>query len=370
MRPNQSMVDAKKIMETLESKDLLVINLGGTISGKRNEQGRVDRLKGADIIGELDHAIQSGYTFDFWDEMLLENSSDLDPDTVWYKLSKQIFESRNRYKGVVIAHGANTASDTATALNFAFGPELDIPIVVVASQRHFGRVGSDAKRNVENAVTTAMEAYRQRLGEVFLLPGEDEVFRGCRGIKNSDSWFPIFQSPAAPPLAKITAHEIEFESHARKLRGDNDLVLSPSQPYLRSHFAMENVFTLRIHTGTPARALEVLLNDQDCKGIILYGFERGNVPNRFIPGIERAITKGVPIAVSTYFSEKRFRGQVPREDQNALQAGAVSAGDMTEVAAVIKFAHLLRQEDTSSSVELFNRAYTQDYVGEITIVPN
>lgn len=345
-----------------KEREVLLINHGGTISQKRDGEGVLHSLTAEGLADELPGEVKMSHNIHPLDVAPGINSSDITAEH-WTTLAREIKDKLNSCGSVVITHGTNTGTWTATALAFAFGRGLDTPMIVVSSQRHHGRAGSDALFNLDSAIRSAAEARRQNVAEVMVFSGmaSGHVLRGVRGVKKSDKGFEIFRSPGCEALAVVGAHEITYRPHA--LQADPN-----SEINLRPYFDMEGIEVVKIHVGLGTNGLLEKINEGRMKALILQTFEEGNVPTRFLRVVEEARKKSIPVIVSPQFTEEEFFKPVPVEEQNAVSTGAVSSGNMNPDAVLIKVGHLLAQEEYKNNSDLFQQGMAKSLVGERTVV--
>ena len=113
---------------------VLVLHTGGTI-------GMVDTPEGSApapgrLASELDVIIDGAHgelpPIDLVELDPLIDSSNATPDT-WCRIARLLAERRDDYRGIVVLHGTDTMSYTASALSFLL-PDFGKPVVVTGSQ--------------------------------------------------------------------------------------------------------------------------------------------------------------------------------------------------------------------------------------------
>ena len=121
--------------------------------------------------------------------------------------------------------------------------------------------------------------------------------------------------------------------------------------------------------GLPPDAVRAVLNSGTCRGLILRSLGTGNVPNRgplsLIPVITEATAGGIPVLVSTKFVGGFTRMSLYEPGQEALEAGAIPTGDLTDVAAQVKLMTGLGRE-IPTGAPLRDWIQT-DLAGELTV---
>ena len=95
----------------------------------------------------------------------------------WLELNALVHEvvARERAAGVVITHGTATLEETAYFLNLV--AKVDVPVVVVGSQRPFSGLSTDASMNLVGAVRVAASPEARGLGALVVLNDEIQAAR-------------------------------------------------------------------------------------------------------------------------------------------------------------------------------------------------
>jgi L-asparaginase len=266
--------------------------------------------------------------------LLNKDSTNMTPSD-WSKMAKAVYERMGPglgYQGFVIAHGTDTMHFSASALSFAFGPNLNVPIVFTGAQTDASVLHGDARINLIRAVRVALED----IAEVVITFG-DFVFRGCRTQKCDERRFRAFESPAFYPVADIT-ERILVHPIARRV--------SP-QPK-RIDFMPDfdsNIVQLSLIPGIRPDILRPLLNPDQCHGVVLQSYGAGNVPNEgdfsFEPFIREAKRMNIPIIIASQFPANSTLDTHYEPGVRAIEAGAIPTGNMTNAAATAKFQWVL-----------------------------
>src|SRR6266849_5921799 len=90
----------------------------------------------------------------------------------WLEINELVHQAveRERPDGVVLTHGTATLEETAYFLDLTL--KVDLPVVLVGSQRPANALGTDAGMNLLNAVRVAGTPEAARLGVRVLLHDE------------------------------------------------------------------------------------------------------------------------------------------------------------------------------------------------------
>src|SRR5262249_53368182 len=112
----------------------------------------------------------------------------------WKALVVQIETLVQEHKdlaGIVVTHGTASLEETAYFLNLTL--HVDLPVVVVGSQRPASALSTDAGMNLVNAIRTAAAANSRGLGVLVLL--NDEIHAAREVTKTSTYRLQTFRSP-------------------------------------------------------------------------------------------------------------------------------------------------------------------------------
>lgn len=320
-----------------DSKRICVINAGGTL-------GMVQR--GEQVIAPRDAAEFKAYftsldsiasSVEFINLFPPRDSINVFPDQ-WITIARYIYERRHDgFDGFVVAHGTDTMAYTASAVAFALGPQLRFPVVFTGAQTTPDVAYGDAHVNLYRACEVA----KKPIPEVVISFG-NFVYRAVRAQKKDDRRFDGFESPTYPPLAEITG---EINVRMELLRS---LPSKADDIELRADFE-RSVLIVPQFPGLEPAFFTHLLGDgdgrQSCKGVIVQTLGAGNVTNQapysFIPFVERAYQRGIPVIVTSQYPPDPGAHTKYTPAQAPIQAGAIHAGNMTLAAAVTKFRWVL-----------------------------
>jgi L-asparaginase len=282
------------------------------------------------------------------EELFNLDSGDMQPSH-WIAIAQRVHAglSRDDLAGIVVTHGTDTMSYTASALSFLLGP-LPRPVVLTGAQRPLADIRTDARANLIDATIGAT----LDVPEVVIAFGA-RLLRGCRTLK-IDAWaFDAFESPGAPPLVQLGVG-VSVASHVRRPGP-----LRPLDTRLE-----QRVLAVRVFPGLDPK-LVIGAVRAGVRGLVLEGYGTGNLPNlagsSLIPAIEEAAERGVPVVIVSQCA----RGHVDLERYEggaaAKWAGAIDGGDMTVEAAVAKLMVALGRYQDPGKVRGFMLA---DVAGE------
>ncbi|MEA2976411.1 MAG: L-asparaginase [Alphaproteobacteria bacterium] len=382
-------------------KNVCLIYTGGTIGMERDRSGADEVLIPGDATNFLDRLKARDEAFAIakihYLPLMSKDSTNIVPadwtqmaEVIYALLQKKSFnfsqplvetgatEAFNKLLGVdfdgfVIAHGTDTMHFSSSALAFAFGKNLNLPVVFTGAQTapdvHYG----DARVNLLRALKVAT----QELAEVVVAFGEF-IFRGCRVQKKDEKRFDAFEAPAEFPIGYITEDILLSEFAVRRKANPGPLSFSP-------RFA-DGIVQISLIPGLrPELLLPIILEGDKrseharCKGVVLQSFGAGNVPSEgdfsFQKFIERAVKEEIPVVIASQFPANSTLESQYAPGKRAVAAGAIATANMTNAAATVKFRWVLHQiEDRlanrtlerSDKLAEIRKMMNTSYVGELT----
>jgi L-asparaginase len=279
------------------------------------------------------------------------DSGDMQPSH-WIAIARAVHAAiaRNDVRGVVVVHGTDTMSYSASALAFLLGP-LPKPVVLTGAQRPLGDIRTDARSNLIDATIGATLAVPE-----VLVAFNAKLLRGCRTLK-VDAWaFDAFASPGCAPLVDLGVG-VSVASHVR-----TPSALRPLETALEPR-----VLAVRVFPGLDPK-LVIGAARAGVRGLVLEAYGTGNLPHlegsSLIPAIEECAERGVPMVIVSQCA----RGHVDLERYEggaaAKWAGAIDGGDMTVEAAIAKLMIGLARFD---DMEDLRNWMGDDVIGERTL---
>ncbi len=262
-------------------------------------------------------------------EVKIEILDDIDSSNVtpkhWEKWLARFKSLYNKFDGFVITHGTDSMVYSSSAFSFALG-QTEKPIVFTGSQRPLTHIRTDARDNLINAIEISCRGPK----EVSICFG-NRLLRANRAIKLSASDYVAFESFNFPHLAKIG---LEIEGVAEKQA-------KGGKPMWHSDFK-EGVFCFKIFPGLSADIIRSALQSKACEGIVLEAYGSGNVPSlepTVLNIIEDAEALKKPVIIVSQCPHGRVDLDLYECGIKAKKAGAISGGDMTREASIVKLMH-------------------------------
>lgn len=300
--------------------------------------------------------------------LMSKDSTNIVPSD-WTLMAQAIYERRDKgYKGFVVAHGTDTMHFSSSALAFAFGKHLNFPIVFTGAQTTPEVAHGDARVNLLRALKVACED----IAEVVVSFGEF-IFRGCRVQKKDERRFDAFDSPAEFPLGYITEDIVLGNLVKRRKKRPRHAI--DFQP----HFG-NGIVQFSLIPGLKSDLLLPVLYDNRCKGLVLQSFGAGNVPNAgeysFKNFIECATQLNKPVVIASQFPANSTLSSAYEPGVEAVKAGAIPTGNMTNAAATVKFRWVLHQVQQEiqngiltevNKIKRISEIMNESLVGEVTV---
>lgn len=325
---------------------ILLMTTGGTIASRQGAEGLEP---GGPKELEQGLGILSAYYHVGLRDIFCLDSSNIRPEE-WQAIACAVYEEREKWDGIVIAHGTDTMAYTASAVTFML-PGIDIPVVFTGSQLPMGHMLSDAPDNLRTAFAMAASG----------VPGvfvafDRKVMLGCRAVKVRASGFSAFESINAGYVARVTD---------RGLTLNEDCLPACTGPAALRTEISKNVFLLKLTPGLSPEIFDALAN-MGYRGVVIEAFGLGgiNVLNRGLQGIRQAVERGISVVVTTQCLYDSANLRVYQVGNRLLDMGVIQGWDMTSEAAMTKLMWALGQGMTPEEIK---KLFEISIAGEITV---
>ena len=321
-------------------KKILLIHTGGTIGMIKDKDSGVLKPDSfynsvSKIIPELSNIADIKTEIPF-----LVDSSELNSKH-WGMIADLIGKYVETVDGVVITHGTDTLTYTASALSFML-QNLPIPVVLTGAQKPLSELRTDAKSNLINAIELATCGVNEV--SIFF---DDKLMRGNRTIKKHINHFDAFDSPNYPLLGKVG---IDIEIYGDYLLKKNGI------------FHIFNKFdhSIAIFKTFPGCSTEYFTPNKDIRAIVLIAYGAGNIPlkdNDLYDKVKKWINEGKIVALLSETKAGKVDTSLYESGNKLLEAGVIHSKDMTFEAVVTKLMFLLGQyKDVKSIKKYFNKS--------------
>jgi len=268
-------------------------------------------------------------------------------------------EAKKGADGVIITHGTDTLHYTAAALSFAL-ENLQIPVVIIGSQRSSDRPSTDSAVNLLCAATFITQA---KMPGVFIClhdgPSDDTciILEGVSARKMHSSRRDAFRPINKSPIAKVdyTAKSVQVIREKAKPKGD--LKVNPFNENIKVGIA-------KVH---PQMFADELAAYEKFDGLIIEGTGLGHgeilagddksEENKKIKAQLEKLSKKIPVAMTTQTIYGRVNMNVYSPGRDLLDMGVIgNYCDMTPETAFVKLAWLLSNYKGQAKIkELFEK---------------
>jgi L-asparaginase len=314
--PNQ-LLAGRIISRHTGAVTICIIHTGGTIAMRQGPNGLAP-AEGVLEAGLLDlqkTGLLRGQDVDIIPLAPLIDSANARFDD-WNRMGAVIAAQHTRYRGFVVTHGTDTLAYTAAALSFSL-LGLARPVIVTGAMAPFGAAGSDARRNLGDALLAAGGA---AAGVWVQFAGH--LMHGARAYKaHSHAADAFVGSPWLRP-----AHRA----------GHADATAPQFLPYGGADIAV-----LNMAPSQSGRALAAALDA--CEGAVLRVFGAGTIPDdpQLRAALMRAAARGALMVAVSQAPQGGVALGTYAAGAALAQAGVVDGAGMTTEAAYAKLAHAL-----------------------------
>ena len=243
--------------------------------------------------------------------------------------------------GIVIGHGTATLEETSYMLNLAL--KVDVPVVLVGSQRPPSALSTDSGLNLVNAIRTAACAEARTLGVLVVL--NDEIHAAREVTKTATFRLQTFRTPDFGVLGHADGDAIAF--YRRPIRRH-----APDTEFdIRRLVAMPRADIAYSYSGDDGTAVRAFVA-AGAEGIVSAGFAPGFASPGAFAALKEAIARGVVVVQCTRAGSGRtFRTTRLRD------AGFLTADNLNPQKARILLAMALTVTRDPQEIERVFRTY-------------
>ena len=307
-------------------KDVLVLTTGGTIASQTTENGLAPGLADDALLtyfGEVPGVTLSS------EAVMSKDSTNMQPED-WLDLARRVKAYEDEYDAFIITHGTDTMGYTAAALSYLL---IDVkkPVILTGSQVPVKAQGTDAVRNLNDALTYASQTELHGVFVVF----DGRVMLGTRTVKTKTKSYDAFESINYPYLAKVSSGKVRLA------------IIPPEEPLvgITPHLTLDtNIFVLKAFPGMPVEIFDYLA--ENVHALVIESFGNGGLPfqgRNLLPGIKKLVGRQIPVIITTQILEEGQEINLYEVGKQVADAGGITAGDMNTEAIVAKLMWILAE---------------------------
>jgi len=366
--------------DSVQKKRLSIILTGGTIvmvddiDKKTGQPVRRPPANPREFAGVLPQLFKK-YAISV-ENLMNQDSTDMQP-VDWQKIANAVRKQQNfDPAGIVVVHGVDTICFSASAVSYALGKDLQVPVVFTGAQVPYTKEYGDALINLIRSAEVATTDFSP--AEVMIL-FNNKAFRATRAQKRDDKDFDALSSPTHPPLilvkdpleqANVLTRRQPNENEKRKIEITSD----SGQEFL------DGIIPIILSPGNLPRFYFDLLEGKGCTAIVLLSFGGTTIPTGATDGrekrtsydylelIKKAKSKNVPVIIGSHYATK-VTEKIYDSTQEAEDAGAISISGYVLPALIAKLSMVLAKTraitDVDIRLDVIKEAMGRSYVGEI-----
>ncbi|HYE83687.1 MAG TPA: asparaginase [Clostridia bacterium] len=262
-------------------KKIIIVFTGGTIAMRIDEKthAAVPAINGEQIL-QMTPGIGTIAEIDFLNFSNIPGPH-MTPEKM-FELSKVIQHKLEveGYDGAVVTHGTDSLEETAYLVDLTSNSNK--PIIFVGSMKSSSELGFDGPVNLIAATYAAAsdEAYNRGV----LVVMNNEIHSAAQVTKTNTHTLDTFKSADFGPIGFIDNDKAYFYHSYTK------------RQYIAAETIDSRVDLIKTGCGMDDRLLRFCV-DSGTHGIVIEGMGRGNIPPAMVPGVEYALSKGIPVVL-------------------------------------------------------------------------
>lgn len=254
----------------------------------------------------------------------------------WVSIGNAMKAVYDDFDGFVIAGGTDSLRFMTAAMHFQF-PNLGKPAVAAAAQREASGWGSDAPENLAFALSAACSDLS---GAHLALRGR--IRDGRRIIKIQDRQYDAFTSPERDVMGHFEGEVVLYGNAPRRVsyvKGSN---------LIQNTDFRDGILSTEIQPFMSAESILHMAEDPMVQALLFITYGAGNVRNRgmyegemtHVEAISQLHKRGFPFVMGSPMPDGRIQSDYG-SGVEAIEAGAISGGDTTGAALLIKVSRSL-----------------------------
>ncbi|MFO8016754.1 MAG: Glu-tRNA(Gln) amidotransferase subunit GatD [Candidatus Woesearchaeota archaeon] len=352
---------AKKKPETRKGlKRIVVLHTGGTIASKVDySTGAVTaKFSAEDLIGmfpELDDI--ANIETELVANMMSEDMNFEDHQKIAVAVKKHAEKGAD---GIIIGHGTDTLGYTSAALAFMF-EKINIPVLIVGSQKSSDRPSSDAGMNLICAAKFITNTGFRGIAACMHHHSSDDkcaILPATKTRKMHTSRRDAFRAVNDDPIALVDHRTGKIEFNKEQDSKEKNILLKDRMS--------NEVGLLKVHPGISTELFQHYADNY--KGIVIEGTGLGHAPTNTPENqknyeiLKKYIREGGIVAIASQCLYGRVHPFVYTNLRRLHDIGCIFCGDMLPETAFIKLAWLLGNYSPDEAKEMM----AKNLRGEIT----
>ena len=336
--------EEKKLERKEGLRNISMIITGGTISSRLDPKtGAVTPSKASDLV-EIAPGLCDVCNILRMKRPITKLSEDIGPKD-WKLIARSVLEELNdsEVDGVIVTHGTDTISYTASALSF-FIRDLNKPVAMTYAQRSIDRPSTDASLNLLCAARYAVSD----IAEVALIGHEDKNDKFClampatRTRKMHSSARDAFKIINSSPIARISREHLEIlrDFRARAFDGKAKLDAKFSN----------KVGLLKFHPGQDSKVLD-FYRKNGYEGLVIEVTGLGHLPTSWIGAVKKLVDSGVVVCAAAQTFYGRLNPNVYSKGRRLQKTGIIFLEDMFSESAFVKLSWVLGHRSWKNKVK-------------------
>tara|TARA_R110000796_G_scaffold198452_1_gene314771 strand:+ start:5421 stop:6413 length:993 start_codon:yes stop_codon:yes gene_type:complete len=328
----------------MTKKRVIVLTTGGTIASTlgRNGLNVSGAMSGESLLDRVPLPERRDFQVEVRSVLQKPSNAISLDDLIQLSRHCQALEQDPDVIGIVITHGTDTLEETAHFLDITLSLQ-SCALVMTGSQRAPHEEGTDAFRNLANAITVAAEPCVRGIGVAVVF---NESLYAARSVRKLNTYqVNGFGAPGSGALGYVDGQRVHLAQVPRRAV---PLPLGDSLP---------RIDIIPSYLDANPRLIEAAVAS-GAQGLVVEGLGRGHVPPMWIESITEATRGGIPVAVVSGCQEGpvntsyEFQGSLA-----SLQAhGAFSVRDLSARKARLTLAVLLSTDSAGGIASRFEQA--------------
>ncbi|MGJ7457700.1 asparaginase [Halomonas sp. MA07-2] len=263
---------------------IVVITTGGTIASRPDASGRnrSGALQGEDLMNRVSLPVEVDIDVEVRSLLQKPSNAITLADLLTLRQECHALSRSSDVAGIVITHGTDTLEETAYFLDITL--PASPTVVLTGSQRAPHEPGTDALRNIADALLVAASDQARGLGTLAVF--NQSIFAARQVRKVSSFQVNGFAAPETGPLGYIDGARVNISVHPAR-SAQLDLTVDATLP---------RVDILPAYLDASPALLEAAA-ENGAAGLVIDGLGRGHVPPGWLDVIRHITARGIPVVI-------------------------------------------------------------------------